>query len=98
MVHEVNPMIVLNWMARPWCLPMLGAALLSACACAQPQGGHPAGPPPEALAACKGQSAGKDCSFTTPRGNEVGTCWAPEGKPLACKPKNAAQPTSPAKP
>ncbi len=47
-------------------------------------------PPPEALDACKALKAGQDCSFTSPRGAEQGTCFAPEGKPLACRPKHAA--------
>nr|WP_315466388.1 hypothetical protein [uncultured Rhodoferax sp.] len=51
-------------------------------------GGPPGGPPPEALAACKSLAAGAACSFTTPRGAETGTCSAPEGKPLSCRPKN----------
>ena len=41
------------------------------------------------LAACKSLISGKDCSFTSPQGTVAGTCWAPEGKPLACKPKGA---------
>ena len=52
-------------------------------------GGPLGGPPPEALAACKSLAAGAACSVTTPRGTEAGTCTAPEGKPLACRPKNA---------
>jgi hypothetical protein len=47
------------------------------------------GPPPEALAACKSLASGASCSFTSPRGSMTGTCWAPEGKPLACKPAGA---------
>lgn len=54
---------------------------------AQGQGEHRT-PPPEALAACKSLAAGAACSFTSPRGSEDGTCFAPEGKPLACRPKN----------
>ena len=46
------------------------------------------GPPPEALGACKSLAAGAACSFTSPRGPETGTCFAPEGKPLACRPKH----------
>jgi hypothetical protein len=45
------------------------------------------GPPPEALAACKSLTAGAACNFTSPRGAETGTCFAPEGRPLACRPK-----------
>lgn len=46
-------------------------------------------PPREALDACKSLSADQACSFTSPHGTVSGTCWAPEGKPLACKPKDA---------
>lgn len=69
----------------------VAAATLSAAACAQPagDGARPPAPPPEALAACKAATAGKACSFTTPQGAQSGSCWAPEGKPLACRPANA---------
>lgn len=77
-------------------LAALSASLLTACACAQPTGAHdrPGPPPPEALAACKSSAAGQTCSFTTARGTASGTCWAPEGKPLACKPKDAPAPAA----
>jgi hypothetical protein len=52
-------------------------------------------PPPEALAACKALSAGAACSFTSPRGPETGDCAAPEGKPLACRPKHGDHPNGP---
>ncbi len=48
-------------------------------------GQHP-GPPREAIAACKSLASGAQCSFSADRGSLTGTCWAPEGKPLACKP------------
>lgn len=47
------------------------------------------GPPPEALAACKPLANGASCSFTSPRGAHTGTCVAPQGKPLACRPAGA---------
>jgi hypothetical protein len=47
-------------------------------------------PPAEALAACKSLASGAACSFTSPRGAETGTCGAPEGKPLACRPQRGA--------
>jgi hypothetical protein len=58
---------------------------------AQPPEGRegPPRPPKEALDSCKSLSAGQACSFTTPKGTVDGACWAPEGKPLACKPKDA---------
>jgi hypothetical protein len=46
-------------------------------------------PPPEAIETCKSLSAGQECSFSSPHGTVKGSCWAPEGKPLACKPKDA---------
>jgi hypothetical protein len=66
----------------------VATALISACACAQPAGGsdRPPPPPPEALAACKAAAAGTACNFNSPQGAVSGSCWAPEGKPLACKP------------
>jgi hypothetical protein len=69
-------------------LAALATALLSACACAQPTGSNdrPPPPPPEALAACKAAAAGTACNFNAPHGTVSGSCWAPEGKPLACKP------------
>jgi hypothetical protein len=56
--------------------------------CAQPAGGEHRKPPPEALDACKALKSGQDCSFTAPHGTVKGRCFAPEGKPLACRPKN----------
>lgn len=54
--------------------------------------GERRGPPPEALAACEGKSAGDPCSFSGPRGDKPqGTCFAPEGKPLACRPSQAPE-------
>ena len=71
----------------------LCAAALTACCGLSAQttdgSGGPPKPPAEALASCKSLSSGNDCSFSSPHGTVTGTCWAPEGKPLACKPKNA---------
>ena len=71
--------------------------LAVAAAHAQPQGGPPPGgehrgPPPEALAACKTAKAGADCSFTHDSRTASGSCWAPEGRPLACRPKDMPPP------
>ncbi len=65
-------------------------------------GDRPHGPPPEAIAACKGKSADAACSFTNREGDKrTGTCFAPparEGdsagksggeRPLACRPEKA---------
>jgi hypothetical protein len=71
----------------------LGTAVLTACCGLSAQNtdgnGAPPKPPAEALTACKSLSSGKECNFTSPHGAVTGTCWAPEGKPLACKPKEA---------
>jgi len=81
--------------------PMLACLLLWAAmgATAQPQGGPPPGerrgPPPEALAACKTAKAGADCSFAHEGRALKGNCWAPEGRPLACRPKDAPPPQQP---
>ncbi len=65
-------------------------ALGALAAAAQPPAGDgQRKPPAEALAACKSVAAGGDCAFTDSRGTHQGTCWAPAGKPLACKPKTA---------
>ena len=53
---------------------------------------HHRGPPPEALDACANKKMADTCSFTSPRGAVEGTCRAPEGKPLACRPANGRQP------
>ncbi|OYU10819.1 MAG: hypothetical protein CFE38_15415 [Comamonadaceae bacterium PBBC1] len=55
---------------------------------AAPGGDSPRPPPPEALAACQTLKSGQDCSFKGPQGSAQGTCWAPTGKPLACKPSH----------
>jgi hypothetical protein len=73
-------------------LTLFAGALTACCALsAQPTDGSgvPRRPPAEALDACKSVSSGKECSFSSPQGKITGTCWAPEGKPLACKPKDA---------
>jgi hypothetical protein len=92
---------------RPSSLFMRGGAAAAMsfgafAATAQPPAGvGPRQPPAEALAACKAAAAGSDCTFTDSRGAHKGTCWAPEGKPLACKPKaagdGAAHPVPPGK-
>lgn len=66
--------------------------MLANAAWAQPAGGAPQGPPPEALAACKALTSGAVCSFVGLRGAVTGTCAAPQGKDLACRPKDAPPP------
>lgn len=85
---------------RAFALTICTAALTACCGLSAQTAdgqGAPRKPPAEALDACKTLSSGQDCSFTSPRGTAKGTCWAPEGKPLACKPKDAptTQPNAP---
>ncbi len=49
----------------------------------------PGAPPPEALAACHGKSSNDICQANLQRGTIKGVCWAPQGRPLACRPSNA---------
>ena len=75
----------------------VGLLLAAAAAGAQPPNGPPPGgehrgPPSEALAACKTAKAGADCSFTHESRTMKGSCWAPEGRPLACRPKDIPPP------
>jgi hypothetical protein len=72
---------------------LLGATLLFASAARAERtqgggsGGHPPGPPPqEAVQACAQKASGAACSFSIHGHDLSGACWAPEGKPLACKP------------
>jgi hypothetical protein len=68
------------------CLSLSSGTLMAQ----SPQGGSEQRKPPrEAIEACKSLSIGQDCSFTTTERSVKGTCWAPEGKPLACRPKDA---------
>lgn len=53
-----------------------------------PPGEDPLQPPPEALQACQSRVKGAACEVSTPRGKLQGHCEAPEGKPLACRPKD----------
>ncbi len=83
--------------ARPGSAALLGCALAlcGSAALAQPRsgegrpGGERRGPPAEAISACKAAKAGDACGFTSERGTATGSCWAPEGKPLACRPSGA---------
>jgi hypothetical protein len=54
-----------------------------------PQGGRPAGPPPEAIAACSGKAAGDEVSFTLRDGHQLsGKCQLENGV-LAARPGGA---------
>ena len=79
-------------LSRAFSLTICAAALTACCGLSAQTAdgkGAPPKPPAEALDACKSASSGKECSFSSPHGTVKGTCWAPEGKPLACKPKDA---------
>ena len=79
-------------LGRTFALTICAVALTACCGLsAQTTDGKggPRKPPAEALDACKSVGSGQDCSFSSPQGTVKGTCWAPEGKPLACKPKDA---------
>jgi hypothetical protein len=55
-------------------------------ALAQPPGD---GPPPEALAACRAKAPNDPCQANLRGGAITGACWAPPGRPLACRPHGA---------
>lgn len=82
----------------PSLLIVLGLALSSAAASAQAapdtQNAPRRPPPPESLAACKSLQAGAACTFSGPRGAITGVCRAPEGRALACVPKDMSPPPS----
>lgn len=78
-------------------LALVAAALWASAAFAHPKSGdgprdHRAGPPPQAMAACESLNSGDSCSFTGKHGQASGSCWAPNDKPLACRPTNAPPP------
>ncbi len=66
-------------------LALLLAAQAASAEAPKAEGGHPQ-PTSEALSACESLESGNECSFSSDTGTTKGTCWAPEGKPLACKP------------
>ena len=80
--------------------------LTASSAFAQPRGprqggngpGGRRGPPPSALSACQGQSAGASCSFDSPRGTESGACYDVGGGQIACIPADAPRPPRRAEP
>jgi hypothetical protein len=98
-----NPLMHRPLMVRSVCAAWAALTLTALSVQAQPAGGDgPRKPPAEALAACKALASGQECSFTAPHGAVKGLCWAPEGKPLACRPEGAPAPgagaSKPAKP
>ncbi len=56
------------------------------------QGRH--GPPPQAIEACNGKTAGDQCEFKGRKGDILkGTCFTPDkDKPLACRPNDRPPP------
>ena len=91
---KIRPMAKLaHTFARLLGIAFITSTALTSIAVAQPaEGGGHRGPPPEALVACKSLAAGAACGFSGERGSMKGSCWAPEGKPLACRPKGAPAP------
>jgi hypothetical protein len=85
-----------------------GLCVLTIAALAQPSGGgqsgpgggeRPHGPPPEAVAACKGKIAGAECSFTGRQNNPLtGTCFAPPARRAGPPSDQTAMNNSPGKP
>ena len=76
---------------------LLAATLLCAPSAARAEGPGGSGsgrrhgpPPPEAVTACEQKTAGAACSFTHEGNERTGVCWAPESRPLACKPERPA--------
>ena len=79
---------IARWMGHAVCCAAV-LAMGTVAAQTPDANGAPPEPPPEALAACKSLASGKECSVKTPDGTTIaGTCFAPKGKPLACKPKD----------
>jgi hypothetical protein len=59
--------------------------------------GAPRTPPPEAVAACSGKSAGASCTFQHKDRTETGSCFAPDASlPIACKPVRPPRDEAPA--
>lgn len=56
-----------------------------------PQQSKRAGPPAQAMQACASLNVGQACSFDDQSRKVNGSCWAPEGKPLACRPSHPAR-------
>lgn len=75
----------------------LSLAIGSGATLAQPRSGEAppqgrGGPPAEALAACQTLKTGDACQFAAAQATVEGTCAAPQGRPLACRPANAPEP------
>ena len=69
---------------------LLGGTALATDDSNRPQVGERRGPPEVALQACASAVQGDPCSFEGRRGENLeGSCEAPEGKPLACRPSDA---------
>jgi hypothetical protein len=59
--------------------------------------GAPRTPPPEAVAACSGKSAGASCAFQHKERTETGSCFTPDPSfPVACKPVRPPRDEAPA--
>ncbi|MFL6696689.1 MAG: hypothetical protein ACJ8GJ_05940 [Vitreoscilla sp.] len=81
----------LLWAPLLWALSVGGASAADTPP-APPSGQRPMGPPPEAVAACKGKAAGAQVSFALRDGKTVtGTC-ASENGVLAARPQGMPPP------
>lgn len=80
-----------SFIAQVGCLAWLFIASGTSIAQTPQSGGEQRKPPREAMEACKALSAGQGCSFSSSERSLKGTCWAPQGKPLACKPQGLPQ-------
>lgn len=61
---------------------------LSLTASGEPPGAErePPRPRPQAIEACAALARDAACRFPAERGTVSGACWAPPGRPLACRP------------
>ena len=62
-----------------------------------PFGGQPPGPPPEAVAACKGKAEGAQVSFTLRNGATLSGSCQKFGDTLAARPAGGGPPPTPAR-
>jgi hypothetical protein len=82
---EVQPSataIVQTMEASPMAIPVPASE--------QGQAGDKPTPPDEAIAACTGKSEQEACEFTSPKGQETGTCETVQGQ-LACSPQRGSE-------
>lgn len=85
--HASNPSTLMTKSASLiLCLPLACGAGLSLAGAASAPSGQPPGPPPEAVAACKGKTEGAQASFTARGGETVRGACQKVGDVLAVRP------------